>query len=319
MSLVTRYRTALASPGIPGGAGGPFLPLGGGVMAGDIDLNGNAVTLDAAGTSRLYSLSAGRWNLDAAGVNTLFSDQWRIFPQVEVEMDTQDLDFGGGSNMRMRWDTAETVPLMKIGVLRPLYIGPFGDVGQNRAAGSAPNSGILWRANDTTFANHISSRHEGGNAYFNKGDAGGEFRWQIGGVSYIALDSTGPRIQVKQDMRFDVGVGLDFVGAADVTSAASNATLNAAAGFNANLSVGGAPFLVASGGSNELQCNRQLDLNGNTFKANTSSDVILPRVHDAAAEPTLTDGEMRFWWDTVNSDMYLIIRRSGTQYKIELT
>jgi len=288
-------------------------------MAGDIDMNGNAVTLDAAKTSRLYSAAAGRWNLDAGGVNTLRSDQWRLFPLTEVEMDTNPLDFGDGSNMRMRWDTAETVPLMKIGVLRPLYIGPFGDVGQNRAAGSAPNSGILWRANDTTFANHVSSRHEGGNAYFNKGDAGGEFRWQIGGISYIALDSTGPRVQMKQDLRFDVGCGIDFVGAADVSSAASNATLNAAAGFNANLSVGGGIFLWADGGGNEIRCGRDFKLNGNTLNASSSSDVLLPRIQDAAVEPTLTNGEMRYWWDTVNSKMYLIIRRSGTQYKIELT
>jgi len=318
MSLVTRYRTALASPGIPGGAGGPFLPLAGGDMAGALNMVGNPLTIDADKDSIIDGSTDDIISLEPGGVTALQVGAVELNAYKRLKMRGAEISFSASNQGRIKWDTTESVPLFKLAAPGIFYLGPSGDMGVNRANGAAPSSGILWRANDTTFANHVSSRHEGGNAYFNKGDAAGEFRWQIGGVSYIALDSTGPRVQMKQDLRFDVGCSIDFVGSADLNSTASNATLNAAAGSNVNLSVGGAPFLVANGGSNEIQCNRQLDLNGNTFKANTSSDVILPRIHDAASEPTLTDGEMRIWWDTALTKLWLIVRRSGTQYKVEL-
>jgi len=301
--ILSKVRTNLAATAAAKVAG-VYLPLAGGVMAGDIDMNGNALTLDAAKTSRIYSLAAGRWNLDAAGVNTLFSDQWRIFPQVEVEMGTEDLDFGGGSNMRMRWDTAEATPLMKIGVLRPLYIGPFGDVGQNRAAGTAPASGILWRASDTTFANHISSRHEGGNAYFNKGDNGGEFRWQIGGVSYIALDQPNNRVQMKKDLRFDVGTSLSFVGSVDISSVTGAMAIDSAAGQNTYLKAGTAIFLTANPTANELQCGRDLDIQSNDLIATSAR--FFPARTSASGQPTPAVGELRVWRDPDDNKTYLI-------------
>ena len=36
-------------------------------------------------------------------------------------------------------------------------------------------------------------------------------------------------------------------------------------------------------------------------------------------EPTLTDDETRLWWDSDDSKMWLVTRRSGTQYKMEMT
>jgi hypothetical protein len=40
---------------------------------------------------------------------------------------------------------------------------------------------------------------------------------------------------------------------------------------------------------------------------------------EAAAEPTLTNDEIALWWDTNLTQMWLIHRRSGTQYKVQLT
>lgn len=44
-----------------------------------------------------------------------------------------------------------------------------------------------------------------------------------------------------------------------------------------------------------------------------------PERYEAAAEPTLADDEAAFWWDTNLTQMWLLTRRSGTQYKIQMT
>jgi len=40
---------------------------------------------------------------------------------------------------------------------------------------------------------------------------------------------------------------------------------------------------------------------------------------EAAAEPTLADGDVVLWWDTDDTKLYLIHKRGATQYKVELT
>jgi len=43
------------------------------------------------------------------------------------------------------------------------------------------------------------------------------------------------------------------------------------------------------------------------------------RIIDSDTEPSLNPGEMAFWYDTVNTKMYIIVNRNGVNYKIQLT
>ncbi len=52
--------------------------------------------------------------------------------------------------------------------------------------------------------------------------------------------------------------------------------------------------------------------------ADLSAQLTKLKRFEAAAEPTLTNDEIALWWDTNLSQMWLIHRRSGTQYKVQL-
>ena len=59
--------------------------------------------------------------------------------------------------------------------------------------------------------------------------------------------------------------------------------------------------------------------NKNSQNRTEKSPVNKLKTIESTTQPTLSDGETVLWWDTDDTNMYLLTRRDSTYYKIELT
>lgn len=188
-----------------------FLPLTGGVMSGDIDLNGvGELILDADGDTKINSLADDTLNLICGGSTCITVGANILMFASTVFRDDVFTTWGNSNDARAKWDTAETTDMFKFGITGPFVIGPTTDHGIDRYGGSAPPFGLVIRADDATATNRMDLYQAGTVSNIEARAGTGQLR----SIGVIAFSWASTMLQAYKKLRHRDGIGATF-GTAD--------------------------------------------------------------------------------------------------------